>query len=98
MRDRRQTYRPREVEREVDGIGEARQGDIRAEIEHVLAENGRHDVTVRTRRRRVDLGLVLLEADPKPRLTDPRALACLGRVAGTALAQAVLAVLVHEGL
>lgn len=94
----KKTYRPCELEREPDGVGEARQSNVRAEINPVLAENGRHDVTIRARRRRVDLHLVLLQANPKPRLTDPRAFACLGRAAGTALAQAVLAELVHEGL
>lgn len=94
----RMTYRPRELEREPDGVAEARQGGIRAEVNHVLAENGRHDVAVRARRRRVDLHLVLLQADPEPRLAYPRALARLGRAAGTALAQAILAVLVHKRL
>lgn len=96
--NRRMTYRPREVERKSDGVRETRQGGIRAEVNHVLAQNGCHDVAVRARRRRLDLRLVLLQADPEPRLAYPRAFARLGRAAGTALAQAVLAVLVHKGL
>lgn len=91
------THRPRELEREPDGVGEARHGDS-AEVDHVLAENGRHHVAVRARRRSVDLHLVLLQTDPKPRLADARALARPGHAAGAALAQAVLAVLIHEGL
>jgi len=90
------TYRPGEIEREPDGVAEARQSDVRAEINDVFAEDGRHDVAVRAWRRRVDLHLVLLQADPESRLADPRAFARSGCAAGTALAQTVLAVLVHE--
>lgn len=43
---RETTYRPRELEREPDGVGKARQGGARTEVNHVLAENGRHDVAV----------------------------------------------------
>lgn len=77
----RRTYRPRELERKSDGIGEARHGDVRAEINNVLAQNGCDDVAVRARRRRVDLHLILFQADPEPGLTNAGALAGLGSAA-----------------
>lgn len=92
------TYRPSEIEREPHGVAEGRQVDICADVNDVLAEDGRHDVAVCAWRRRVDLHLVLLQAYPEPRLAGPQAFACSRCAAGTALAQAVLAVLVHEGL
>lgn len=98
VRKTEETYRPRELEREPDGVGEARHGDVRAQVDDVLAEDGCDDVAVRARRRRVDLHLILLQAHPEPGLADARALAGLGRAARAALTQTVLPVLVHERL
>lgn len=66
----RECARPREVEWKSDGISEAWNGDIGAEINDVLAQNGCDDVAVCARRRRVDLHLILFQADPEPGLTN----------------------------
>lgn len=92
------TYRPREVEWKSDGISEAWNGDIGAEINDVLAQNGCDDVAVCARRRRVDLHLILFQADPEPGLTNAWALTGLGSAAWTALAKTVFSIFVHEWL
>lgn len=92
----REGTRPRKVEGEPYGIGEARQSNGWTEIDDVLPQNGSYDITVGARGRSVDLHLVLLQAYPEPGLADTRTLAGSRRTAGTTFAQAVLPVLVDE--
>lgn len=94
----REGARPRELKWKSDWIGETRHGDVGAQIDDVLAQYGCDDVAVCARRRRVDLHLILFQANPEPGFANARALARLGRAAGTALAQTVFSVLVHERL
>lgn len=56
----KRTYRPREVEREDDGIAESLHVQI-WNIERVPAQHRRGDVAERAWRRRVDIRLVNLE-------------------------------------
>lgn len=71
------TYRPGKVEGELYGIREASalQALRIRQIEGVLAQNGRDHITVRALRCGVYGRLVVLQADPKPRLAGANALA-----------------------
>lgn len=89
------TYRPREVKRKLDGLVSFPMSfpDI------VIPQHSGEFVAIRAGRRRVDLGLVLLETDAKPRATSARTDAGRRRfLAAATVADAVLAVVVDERL
>lgn len=93
------TYRPCETEREPNRIDEVQLLIEGRQIHGILADDRCDDVAECARRRRINLGLVVLEADAEPRLA--RALAVVGeRIDFAAAAQAVLvsAVVVFEVL
>ena len=80
------TYRPSELEWEPNGIHEPIRLLV-GQVHRVVAQHGRHHVAERTPRVGVDDGLVVLQADAKPRLARSYAFARLG-VRPTAAADA----------
>lgn len=61
------THRPREAEGEADRVGEAIRVGLR-HLEGVGAEDRSHGAPVGTGRLRGDVGLIVLETNPKERL------------------------------
>jgi len=84
------TYRPREPELELNGIGEALRVGLR-HLEGVGAQDGRHGAAVRARRLGGHVGLVVLQADAEERL----ALALLVALRWSGAAGATVAVPRH---
>lgn len=58
------TYRPRKVERKSDGIIQALNGGV-LEVDRAVVEDGGDDFAEGAWRARIDVGLVVLETDPK---------------------------------
>lgn len=81
------TYRPCEAEREVDWVGEAVRVGLRY-LEGVRAEDGRHSTAVGAGRLGGDVGLVMLQTNPKESLalTLPVLALRMSRASGAAVA------------
>lgn len=85
----------------MDGVGEALvlQPLGVGQVDRVLAKDGRHHVPIGARRSGVDGGLVVFEADAKPRLAATEALARRRvRLPAAAASLVVAAMLVAEVL